>query len=80
MLIYGSTKFVKVKDRLDTSFQRTTQTNAIRANEAFTFEEIGANFAFGIAGFRGIESTDDLRDYVTFNTYLLRYENNKNTE
>ena len=57
VLIYGTSKFTKVKDRSDTSFETKLHRNALSETETFTFEELGANFAFG---FRGLTQDEAL--------------------
>ena len=47
VLIYGSSKFTKVKDRSDTTFETKLHRNGLSETAKFTFEELGANFAFG---------------------------------
>ena len=60
VLIYGTNKFHKFKERADTTYQTKFHRDGLSATEEFTFEEIGANFAIGF----GTLTQEEALEYV----------------
>ena len=65
ILLYGQMKGVRLYHRLDTQHQISTHEDAIGIDESFTFEDLQANFAFGLWTNTFTPLTpDQFKDYV----------------
>ena len=69
-------KFTSLINRSDTFHQSSINEEALTFNDAFTFADLQANFAFGLWSndFSKIHNFDDIKDYVQLNAILISYD------
>ena len=66
ILVYAQMKGQKLYHRLDTNHQATTNVDAIGSEDKFSFQELEANFAFGLwhNNFSAPLNLSTIEDYV----------------